>query len=840
MERDEGTIFAERNSEQCLREAENNLKYNYLARAIKRELRKCRAITKTGDLIRYYESFKDGDHRRTIDFALLAKECNHTFLPLERMADALRARFPSEVNHVTTPKDLTVGNNYSNDFLSVVLGGSYMASFRNSRYPGISYIVMNPNVTAPNDWDKDHNVLWYKPTTHYWGEEDGAERFAKSHKKEQILIFERLTETGFVYVGTFRIKKHDDKTNKVMLERDEDIPNDKRQRLFSLLNQERTHLGKAKEDQYALKFADIILQKAQDNGVEYNLTWVIKQNPTVLQIKFPNGFFELFGVFDPRTVLIADHYEDFPREVLIEGNSERLLLSSESILEKGDQQDSFSWDGLALEYDDYQEKYFQQLLKRKDMTGDYSNIGTIEKTLEESAVGFEHFLVEAISQDFASERSHDSVHSSIHSEVKNQEANVFYDLVLQGFYGRIGINDPAFEIKTKLDQAAVNEFLSRLPNNMRKRVTFIDLSRDRTGYLDAFGDRYLILGLCFVRQMIRLYSSAYLRFVVPTETINTVKAPISDSDSFADAEEYSIAIDRNIKSFATAFATKVPTAIIIGNGVSIPFGSEGWKELSWNLFEQMKGHFIETPKKADEFLGESELARADIAQSILTQDGWEEQYWKSLKHSIYRRFNSALFDEDSALKVLAEIKHAYSRRISLITYNYDTFLEGQYHALFKHARLSAKTKASSKQLLGKTVLHVHGLFKPNEDHGSDIVLTRSDYFRTYADWKSHPALSTLSEILSTHLCLFVGSSMTDIYQLQMIEEAAKSLKSPGRPNTIYAMLCIKQLKDDEKALKYIYRYYLRKNIVVIPIKSFADLPSELRSAFGIKDPSIKR
>ena len=158
--RDKGTEFAERNIDYALSSAEANSDFSYLVRAIKIERRKIAQIYKTGDLVNYYDRFANGEHRHASAFAELASISN-SFYPSERMADELLKRLPNELDHVTQISDFTIGQDYSSDFLSVVLGGSYAAAYRNSRMNDVSYIVMNPFRIPHNQWNDTFSELFF-------------------------------------------------------------------------------------------------------------------------------------------------------------------------------------------------------------------------------------------------------------------------------------------------------------------------------------------------------------------------------------------------------------------------------------------------------------------------------------------------------------------------------------------------------------------------------------------------------------------------------------------------------------------------------------------------------
>ena len=83
--------------------------------------------------------------------------------------------------------------------------------------------------------------------------------------------------------------------------------------------------------------------------------------------------------------------------------------------------------------------------------------------------------------------------------------------------------------------------------------------------------------------------------------------------------------------------------------------------------------------------------------------------------------------------------------------------------------------------------------------------------------------------LSNNICLFVGSSLTDMYQMAMIDEVRKN---KARKSFIYALMPICKL--DDKAVGSVYNYFLRKEIFIIPFKDFDNLPNSINQIFGLE------
>ena len=82
---DRGVEFAIKNLEKALSAAKADPKFQHLIRVIQIELRRVSSISKTGDLIRYYEQFASKTHPHALDFELLSEAADNEFIPSEGM-----------------------------------------------------------------------------------------------------------------------------------------------------------------------------------------------------------------------------------------------------------------------------------------------------------------------------------------------------------------------------------------------------------------------------------------------------------------------------------------------------------------------------------------------------------------------------------------------------------------------------------------------------------------------------------------------------------------------------------------------------------------------------------
>lgn len=101
------------------------------------------------------------------------------------------------------------------------------------------------------------------------------------------------------------------------------------------------------------------------------------------------------------------------------------------------------------------------------------------------------------------------------------------------------------------------------------------------------------------------------------------------------------------------------------------------------------------------------------------------------------------------------------------------------------------------------IKHVHGeITNTNTPKHPNIVLSAEQYYKAYQS-KQTWTYQAQFNVLSHNTCLFIGSSMSDLYQMsiirdvQRIEESGKG-KYPHRLWKCFALLCIKDMKPKDK------------------------------------------
>ena len=830
---DQGALFARENLAIAEEEALRLGGFAHLVRVIRLEKRRIADVNKTGDLIAHYAKFASGGHKHSEDFLALSRASGGRFIAAEQMAGELIRRYPSEKDNRTEIRDFIPGKSYTSDFLGIVLGGSIATSFRNTRFSGVGYLMLNPEKAA-NRWQDNRNVLSFCPFGYqYRG--NGAEGFIKRHSNKKVLVFEKTAKGAWLYFGIYKIQGQEGEY--VILRREERYEGDKFWKDTEIDAPLITRSIKSpfpRKTDPKIAFLDILIQRANANCVEFSIKLLpeeTKSNGGYL-LSFPKGFYELFKLYEAVELIVTDRATP----------SQGKLVLSPQAYEDGD--GVFGWRHLEDDIQHYTKVYYRHLLVDRPSrswksAGAELKIPNADERI--AIVSLERFAISAIKTDIQKQRGDKSSIALLSPALRSADsASISHDLPIEGYYERIGVESPSFEFIYAKGNYYLRNRLAHLAKGDYRRRVFVNFAIDETKIIEIGGLSVLQLGIAFISQLGRLYPDLLAQYVAPDET-DYVKPEVSDGESLlpkkrTKAEDsYAKAFENNKLHFkALVKETNKQIAIITGNGVSIPFGSSSWDKLSGALLKALKPKAISSLKRINDHFSNHTLLTTDFSRYALgVLEPNETHYWNLIKQSVYGGFQPEKLGKPSAVRSIANAKHKYKERILLFTYNYDTFLEEQYSHDFGETLISAHCPDSLLEV-GREIIHLHGIIERGSDKGDGVTLTRSEYYEKYVKDSREPrfkrGMESLSISLRDRICLFVGSSMTDVFQMMMIQDASVQ-NEKADSNLIYALLSIKDYSQKEKDT--IYRYYKRKNVFVIPFENFSDLPGAIDELFDV-------
>lgn len=268
-------------------------------------------------------------------------------------------------------------------------------------------------------------------------------------------------------------------------------------------------------------------------------------------------------------------------------------------------------------------------------------------------------------------------------------------------------------------------------------------------------------------------------------------------------------------------------AIFIGNGVSIPFGADNWQQLIDNMVDYLNPFYINDNLSIESELHHSSYAISSFVQTTLFENGDANKYFDAIYYCVYRKLNNLMFEEDTLIKAIAlgKIKYPY---LPLLTYNYDTFVEQQYSAL-SHKKMIPVLPNNYVRFNSNEIIHLHGYIDYDTHNHEGLILTDTEYFDAYTGYKTKNTRFLQTKTLREHYCLFVGSSMSDLFQMSIINNVKQA--DPTGKWCCFALMCLKNLSLNEKI--HLIKYYRSKGIYLITVDSFAELPKKLAFLLGI-------
>jgi NAD-dependent SIR2 family protein deacetylase len=203
--------------------------------------------------------------------------------------------------------------------------------------------------------------------------------------------------------------------------------------------------------------------------------------------------------------------------------------------------------------------------------------------------------------------------------------------------------------------------------------------------------------------------------------------------------------------------------LICGAGVSIASGIPTWNQ----LLVAMLNRVFDSGEDNNEKINADELLR-EIPQSNLITGKYlrlllKEDFEKKLKEQLYSDYsddglNTPLLD---TISELARPKRSGKRLESIITFNFDDLIESKLTQDHINHCSIWKEGQIHDDIDELPIYHVHGYLPNKNDFDSPhLVFSEESYHSQFMDAFSWSNL-TLLNAFSSHLCLFVGLSLSD-------------------------------------------------------------------------------
>jgi hypothetical protein len=269
--------------------------------------------------------------------------------------------------------------------------------------------------------------------------------------------------------------------------------------------------------------------------------------------------------------------------------------------------------------------------------------------------------------------------------------------------------------------------------------------------------------------------------------------------------------------------------LVLGNGISLSYGSDSWSSLINNMVDYMQPMYIDDKDRLSEAIGSSAYSKSLLTDFVFSREGQQSNYYKALHYCVYRKYIDT-FPENTTLSAVSRFLYAFKPEV--ITFNYDELFERDFRHKFPQIKIeSVWNEKSDREITGPNIIkikHVHGFMpldfsKFDEDKRKSVVLNEEEYFRTY-NW-SNPswALKTLEAAINEGCCLFIGTSLSDIFIRRLI------INSKHRHFTFMAK---NNLSDKDQFI--VTAFFSRMHLDVIWVENYLEMVSSISKLSKLK------
>jgi|GEM_PF-1223404 hypothetical protein len=257
-------------------------------------------------------------------------------------------------------------------------------------------------------------------------------------------------------------------------------------------------------------------------------------------------------------------------------------------------------------------------------------------------------------------------------------------------------------------------------------------------------------------------------------------------------------------------------SIVLGTGVSIPFGALSWNKLVNYMYEAIDSGKFDNANNAFSKIGNDNLSKVQYIKLELLKN--KIKYSKTLYNGLYNSYNNNYPYNNTSLYALANLINGRKIR-KIITYNYDNYLE----IILKNRKIEYSLMVSNENYYENflPIYHVHG-YLPYEvkdkemiDGADTIVLSEDDYFKLYNN-SNHWQVAIQLQSFKDDVCLFIGNSVTDYNEKRILNYTKQKFKC-------HFAIFVRDNLSIQDILK-INNYYLEIcNIEIIWADSIADI-----------------
>lgn len=209
-----------------------------------------------------------------------------------------------------------------------------------------------------------------------------------------------------------------------------------------------------------------------------------------------------------------------------------------------------------------------------------------------------------------------------------------------------------------------------------------------------------------------------------------------------------------LQEFLAAQLLKGRIALVLGAGISVPFGLPAWATLITRMYE---GVGVD-PEASMTLPRQAEVFRVTHCR------GDRDLYMASIKKALYQDVKVDFWTQQSLLVAIGALVMASKRgnASDVITFNFDDILESylEFHGFVAESIVNDKYWSGSADV---RIFHPHGLLPMRSTVMADYdpVLDQASFSSVLHGERGRIWEKTLLNIMQSHTCLFVGLSGSD-------------------------------------------------------------------------------